>query len=385
MIRSTTSKLFICLVFTFFAPFLLGSSLIYWHEKQAAIHRLELKLSDIVSDLKRELSEPMAFFFPQEGVKIAQIIVSNYESVAEIYAYSDIYQMPLVHIDVLERRHGRLLSHERDIFWEGSKIGKISVTVTTDKITGKIFSPFLKKVLIIFMCMAVVGFLVMEFAFHRYMVLPMRRLLRQTNNISNGLMDEPFIWQGDDEFAHLGKTIESMREELFVQFSKINLEARTDKLTGISNRRDFLEKVEKILAGSQENNTPFSLIMFDLDDFKKVNDKYGHSVGDQVLHTVSLSLGQNLRKSDLFSRWGGEEFLIALPMTGEENACIIAEVLRKVLASTSYPQLDMVVTASFGVVQARENESFQTMLDKADQALYLAKRRGKNRVVSYHD
>ncbi len=289
--------------------------------------------------------------------------------------------MLLAYIDIPERRQGELLSQEQTVFREGEAIGKIRITVAPDPVINNIFSPFLQKVLIIFLAMSLMGFLSMGFAFRKYMILPMRKLLKQSNKITLGLMEEPCIWKGDDEFATLGKAFEDMRKRLFIRFHKIHTEARTDPLTGISNRLDFLEKAQKCLHQSSTQNKPFSLIMFDLDDFKEINDNYGHAVGDNVLKLISSNLKKNLRIGDIFGRWGGEEFLLAICLP-PDKVCLLAEKLRQKILGISYP-MGIRVTASFGVVHAQKEDSLQTLADKADEAMYLAKKQGKNQVVEY--
>ncbi len=383
MKQTTAVKLLIWLFLTFFIPFLLGSSLVYWYEKKEGRHALIQNLEHTTKKLAECLAEPIASFSPQEGLMIAQMIALD-QNVVEISVYSDIYQMSLVHIDIPERRKGELFSHEQRVFLEGDPIGKIRITVTANTIIKDIFSPFLKKILSIFLGMSVIGFLFMGLAFKRYLLVPMRKLLTQADKIGQGYMDEPFIWEGSDEFATLGKTIEQMREKLFIRFRKIDSQARTDQLTGISNRRDFLEKAKATLGQCRSQNKFFSLIMFDLDDFKNINDKHGHAVGDQVLNIVSFSLKNNLRSGDLFGRWGGEEFLLAICASSEEQGYLLAEKLRLVICNASYP-MRLIVTASFGVAYAQEEDSFQTLLDKADAAMYLAKKQGKNQVVQYRE
>ncbi len=384
MRQTTATKLLIWLFLTFFIPFLLGSSLVYWYEKKECRHVLIQNLQHTTKKLGECLAEPIASFSPQEGLRVAQMIAQD-QNIVEISVYSNIYQMFLVHIDIPERRNGELFSHEQTVSLEGEAIGKIRITVTSNTIIKDIFSPFLKKILSIFLGMSVIGFLSMGLAFKKYLVIPMRKLLTQADKIGRGDMgDEPFIWEGNDEFATLGKTIEQMREKVFIRFRKMDYQARTDQLTGISNRRDFLEKAKITLEQYRGQNKVFSLIMFDLDDFKKINDKYGHALGDQVLNIVSFSLKNNLRSGDLFGRWGGEEFLLAICSTSQEQAYQLAEKLRLVICNASYP-MGILVTASFGVVQAQEEDSFQTLLDKADAAMYLAKKQGKNQVVQYRE
>ncbi len=369
------------MLLTFFVPFLLGSSLVYWYEKGKRHQEFVLHFQQLTQSMCNSLNEPLAYFSPQEGLRVAQITIQNHPGIVEIYAYSSVYQMVLVHIDILKRRQDELLSHEQTVFREGKAIGKIRITVSPDTIINNIFSPFLQKVMIIFLGMSLIGFLSMGFAFRKYMILPMRKLLKQSNQITLGLMEEPCIWEGDDEFATLGKALEDMRKKLFIRFHKIHTEARTDPLTGISNRLDFLEKAQKCLHQSSIQNKPFSLIMFDLDDFKQINDHHGHAVGDKVLKLISLNLKKNLRIGDIFGRWGGEEFLLAICLP-PDKVCLLAEKLRQVILGISYP-MGIRVTASFGVVHAQEEDSFQTLTDKVDEAMYLAKKQGKNQVVEY--
>ncbi len=379
MQRTTTIKLHIWLFFTFFAPFVLGSTLAYVYERGERREELARNLHKTAQTFSECMAKPMAYFSPQEGLRVGQMIALG-EDVVEVFAYADIYQLPVVHIDMPERRKGELLSCERPVVFEGKTIGKIRIVVTTALVIKEMLSPFLKKILIIFLAMSFIGFLMMGLAFRRYLLLPMDRLMEQAHMITSGAMDKPFVWQGNDEFAVLGKIIEEMRKKLFLRFSKVHLEARTDELTGISNRRDFLERARKVLLQCGQKGQPFSLIMFDLDDFKQINDTYGHAVGDEVLNTVSVVMSKNLRAGDLFARWGGEEFLLALCGTSKDQAGQLAEKLREVVAKASYPK-NIALTASFGVVQAQEEESFETLLDIVDAAMYLAKKRGKNRVV----
>ncbi len=382
MKQTTSVKLLTWLALTFFVPFLLGSGLIYWYEKKDRQETFVKELQERTQALSTSMSEPLAYFASQEALRIAQVVVFNHKNIVEIFVYSDVFQIPLVHIDIPRRKQGELLSCEQPVDFEGESVGKIRITSTVDSVIKDFFSPFFKKILAIFLGMSFIGFLSMWLAFRRYMVLPMSRLLDQTHKITQGTMTEPCVWEGDDEFATLGKTIEAMRQKIFARLREVYLEARTDELTGISNRRDFLERVERDLARCYEQKQPFSLMMFDLDEFKQINDQYGHSVGDQILNIVSLSLKQNLRNGDLFARWGGEEFLLALPGTSKNQAYLLAEKLRRVLFNTPYPK-NVHVTASFGVLEAQGTESFQTLLDAADAAMYLAKKRGKNQVVIY--
>lgn len=156
--------------------------------------------------------------------------------------------------------------------------------------------------------------------------------------------------------------------------------AGTDQLTGLANRRRFNEFFERELNRRQRQATPLSLLLFDLDHFKRINDQYGHEVGDLVLGEVARLTGGAIRRTDLAARWGGEEFVVLLPDTDQEAARQLAEKLRATIAAHDFPRVGK-LTVSFGVTSLLAEESGDKGLFKrADQALYQAKAGGRNRV-----
>ena len=159
-------------------------------------------------------------------------------------------------------------------------------------------------------------------------------------------------------------------------------QAGTDHLTGIMNRRRFTESLDREMARRQRHAEPLSLIMFDIDHFKRVNDVYGHEIGDLVLREMAQLVSGVVRRTDILARWGGEEFVILLPGTTGEAATGFAEKLRAGIESHDFPQVGR-ATASFGVASLEEKETDGTTLIKhADQAMYTAKQDGRNRVVN---
>jgi len=159
--------------------------------------------------------------------------------------------------------------------------------------------------------------------------------------------------------------------------------ATTDSLTGIFNRRKFFEEMEKEWSRARRHSRPLSLIMFDIDYFKSVNDSFGHSVGDRVLCALVEKTTELLRSEDIFCRLGGEEFGILLPEVSLHGAEILAERIRRALKDvvTSTPDGTVSCTVSLGVAQCRPiGESMDHALKRADDALYEAKRAGRNRV-----
>ncbi len=166
--------------------------------------------------------------------------------------------------------------------------------------------------------------------------------------------------------------------------NELEQRAYLDFLTGLQNRGSFIEKAEQELARHHRYNDPFSLIMFDLDHFKRINDSYGHSIGDLVLRMVADVSCKALREIDIIGRIGGEEFAIVLPHTEKAVAAEVAERLRTLLEASKV-QLEggesLTCTASFGVTATHEHTTkIDTLLLEADAALYQAKAKGKNRV-----
>jgi len=159
--------------------------------------------------------------------------------------------------------------------------------------------------------------------------------------------------------------------------------ATVDGLTGLLNRRAFLDAIERERARSDRNRWPLSLLLLDVDHFKRVNDTHGHAAGDAVLQGVARVLNSIARRSDFVARWGGEEFVIALPQTGEAGARVAAERARRGIADASFPTPGagiLRVTASIGISSAECPWRTETLLAVADEAMYTAKSRGRNRV-----
>ena len=156
--------------------------------------------------------------------------------------------------------------------------------------------------------------------------------------------------------------------------------ATKDELTGIFNRHYFDEIIPVAMERNDRYHEPLSMILFDIDHFKKVNDTWGHSVGDEVLIKISKTVKNNIRKPDTLIRWGGEEFTILLPQTNVGGAANVAEKLRSLLESIIHPHAGK-VTSSFAVAERYLGESFELWFDRLDNALYDAKKKGRNCVT----
>lgn len=157
--------------------------------------------------------------------------------------------------------------------------------------------------------------------------------------------------------------------------------ATTDFLTGAFNRRHFGSALQTELERTGRQPNPFSVIFFDVDRFKQVNDSFGHEAGDRVLVGVAQLIQKQLRKIDVFARYGGEEFAILLPQTKRDGALALAEKCRLALQENSFAEVGR-VTASFGVATCDRDETPNQFLKRVDQSLYEAKASGRNRVVA---
>jgi diguanylate cyclase (GGDEF)-like protein len=173
--------------------------------------------------------------------------------------------------------------------------------------------------------------------------------------------------------------------------SKIDIKHRTllklsniDHLTKINNRKSIETILIKELRRVERYNQQLSLIIFDIDNFKKINDTYGHNVGDNVLKNIAKIVSSTIRESDYFGRWGGEEFIIVSTETSLDNAIIVAEKVRKNIYAYDFEEVEN-VSCSIGVAEYGKGDTNLTIVNNADAALYEAKHSGKNRVVVYTD
>lgn len=183
--------------------------------------------------------------------------------------------------------------------------------------------------------------------------------------------------RANERQGHMLVELEEARRQMAVL-------AHTDVLTGLSNRRAFTERLRQELALLQRGGEPASLLMLDVDHFKRVNDLHGHHAGDMALQHVAALCREVFRAADVVSRWGGEEFMALLPATGVDQAGAVAERLHAALAARPVPGIEpaLVLTASMGLSAFEPLHSLDITLRTLDAAMYTAKREGRNRTVA---
>lgn len=188
----------------------------------------------------------------------------------------------------------------------------------------------------------------------------------------------------DEELRKLNLELIKLAQELKEKNEALEFIANRDKLTGLYNRHFFDQIIDKEMDKADINNEPMSLILFDLDHFKHVNDTWGHPTGDVVLKTTAEIAGKAIRKLDTLFRWGGEEFIILMPNTTDTEAILAAEKIRVEIEKNIFGEVGH-LTSSFGVAERSKYELFRNWYTKADEAVYSAKEEGRNRVVKFSE
>lgn len=183
-----------------------------------------------------------------------------------------------------------------------------------------------------------------------------------------------------DQATDLKEKLSQKTTELLKKNIDLLKLSTTDTLTQLPNRLKLDQHFSLLLKHSQRYQMPLSIMLLDLDNFKHVNDTYGHQVGDEVLIELAERLSKNSRETDLVGRWGGEEFLILCPETNQHQVRLLAEKLRHIIEQTPFNIIGN-QTASFGIATLKPHDTEDSLLQAADKALYQAKEQGRNRVV----
>lgn len=181
------------------------------------------------------------------------------------------------------------------------------------------------------------------------------------------------------ELNQLQKDLKSKQKELQELNAQLQILAETDELTGLKNRRSYQEDLATNIAASAITAQPLSLVLLDIDHFKKVNDTYGHLMGDRVLQKLAQRLKTACEDGNIAARYGGEEFALILPRMDEHGALTFAEGIRSCIESTSLGEIP--ITISIGIATMKKGDTETTLQSRADQALYSSKESGRNQVT----
>lgn len=218
-------------------------------------------------------------------------------------------------------------------------------------------------------------------------LIPIRLLKQGAEHFGRGDLTHRVPVVSRDEFGELAKTFNTMAAQLEKDHAALEEMAIHDGLTGLYNHREFHRLLQAELERSQRYKHPLSLLMLDIDHFKRVNDTYGHQSGDQVLHILADQLRNGIRKVDYAARYGGEEFIIVLPEMIAPDALLVAERLRQSIAAQPITiaqgqVIAITITITIGVAAFPDDaDSKDKLIAAADKALYAAKAAGRNRVL----
>jgi diguanylate cyclase (GGDEF)-like protein len=205
---------------------------------------------------------------------------------------------------------------------------------------------------------------------------------RFTGEIQNYRKDRTSYWAKiviDPMFNDAGNKIGySAYRENITDKKELEYISSHDTLTGIYNRRAFVKHLQTHIKSASRYKEPFGFIMFDIDYFKRINDTYGHQVGDNVLVTISNTIQANLREDDFLARWGGEEFVIIAKYSDINSLEQLVKKLQTKLSSTSFAPVEK-LTCSFGITIYQDGDNDESIVKRADKALYAAKENGRNR------
>jgi diguanylate cyclase (GGDEF)-like protein len=207
--------------------------------------------------------------------------------------------------------------------------------------------------------------------------LSMTCILLISTKICIGIMS-----RGYEIGEHLKKA-QAEHQELMVKSTIMEKQVKTDALTGLYNHMAFYEYIDVLILQAETFQNPFHLAVIDIDNFKKINDTYGHGVGDLILKRIASTIKENVSTDDFVARYGGEEFVVILNDASELEAFRILDNVRRAVENVAHPEIDFKqVTVSIGLQTFRSGMHKQAFFEGADHCLYAAKRQGKNRVVT---
>lgn len=332
------------------------------------------ELSDsILKKIKNSVNKEIVIV-AEEGVNLATINIEK-NAFGNIFSTSEGGEILFETLKIDNREMGFSFYPIED--FDGNIIAYIGTGFDMNTIND-IFINNLIRFIPVIVIFSLVLFLIL-YALLRQLLKPLSEIVSITEEISKGNYKIEYPSNRIIEFTKILESIGEMSDAIEIRENELVILSSIDKLTQIYNRQKTEELLRLEIKKSNRNKHALSIIMFDIDKFKEVNDTYGHKVGDTILEEFTNISKENIRTTDFIGRWGGEEFMIICPETNIEGARVLANNLRRVIEEHKFPII-VRKTASFGVAEYMPEEEINSVMKRADDALYKAKKLGRNRV-----
>jgi diguanylate cyclase (GGDEF)-like protein len=357
------------------------------HETEKKLYQsFEKQREEISSNIAKALIEPLKTFAPSDASSALEIIKQD-SKIVKIQVHDMMLDTTFINIYIPDRDRGLLYKNKQKIYNDKKEeLGWIEITFNALEIQNQI-DEINKIINIILIFASIVFVLIMTTLLYFKVFSPLKRLFAQAQDFQNNNFETSYVWKTSDELSLVGKNFEEARISIFHLLKELAQKNReleelyvTDKLTNLYNRHKLDIELKNQENMFERYNQTFGAVILDIDDFKSINDTYGHLRGDKVLIDMALILKNSVRKTDIVGRWGGEEFLIIVPQTDEKDLVTLSKKLQECIANYDFG-LSKQVTASFGL--SLYKESLELLLKNADEALYQIKNSGKNSICFF--
>ncbi len=286
------------------------------------------------------------------------------------------FSIKLLHSEEFHRAKEEIMLPIDDVLFSLKKRIEKEIDVANFKIEQTFQKIFILLIL------AFTALIIAMFMIRKKVLLPISSLTKTILSFQKGEKNIIKTIYNDDEIGLMTEQFFTMKQKLDDDYDAIEKLALTDSLTKISNRRGFFEHSGELFKLTQRTKAPLTLMILDIDFFKKVNDTYGHIVGDEILKHLVKNIKKMLRDSDIFARFGGEEFIVLLPQTDINGALEVAEKIRSSVETNTYTDEEVTVpiTISIGISQWNNERELKQLIQRTDEALYVAKDTGRNKI-----
>jgi len=354
-------------------------------EKGQGAYTNEEKLAVLNNELQ-PMVDKFSDSHPKIGMGYYDLSMQHVVAIGPNFSSELLVRVPLEHpyLKYAVTEEVEVIKHPTSIGWEGDPIMGVTVPLfVEDNLVGHTWANTKIDDILLQtkearrdLMLIILGLLTIGLVSTYYMFYLGRRALRQFAGLI--LSSEESIRADNGSFPELSKLVEEVKEK-----QKYQVLAETDGLTKLANRHYYENQLDDVFQETVRSSSDLSILMLDIDDFKLVNDTYGHKAGDEVLKAFSSVLLKNIREHEICGRYGGEEFIIALPYTEASKALKIAERIRTAVENMEIKvstNKTIKFTVSIGVASYNQEQTWERIQDKADKNLYLAKQNGKNQV-----